>query len=165
MESNEMGTNEYFEILVNKYADMVLRLALTHLGNLADAHDVCQEVYIKLFKHQRPFNDAEHEKAWIIRVTINTCKDVIRSPWKKWFSPVEEIPLPIEHTVSMEVVSFVLKLPRKYRMVIYLYYYEGYKTAEIAELLNLKENTVRTQLKRAKELLKEKIMGGFDDDD
>lgn len=165
MESNEIGTNEYLEILVNKYADMVLRLALTHLGNLADAQDVCQEVYIKLFKHQRPFNDAEHEKAWIIRVTINTCKDVISSPWKKWFSPVEEIPLPIEHTESMEVVSFVLKLPRKYRMVIYLYYYEGYKTAEIAELLNLKENTVRTQLKRAKELLKEKIMGGFDDDD
>ncbi|MEV5029540.1 sigma-70 family RNA polymerase sigma factor [Paenibacillus sp. LPE1-1-1.1] len=150
---------------MNKYADMVLRLALTHLGNLADAQDVCQEVFIKLFKHQRPFNDAEHEKAWIIRVTINTCKDVIGSPWKKWFSPVEEITLPIEHTENMEVVSFVLKLPRKYRMVIYLYYYEGYKTAEIAELLNLKENTVRTQLKRAKELLKEKIMGGFDDDD
>ena len=150
MESNEMGTNEYLEILVNKYADMVLRLALTHLGNLADAQDVCQEVYIKLFKHQRPFNDAEHEKAWIIRVTINTCKDVIRSPWKKWFSPVEEIPLPIEHTESMKVVFFVLKLPRKYRMVIYLYYYESYKTAEIAEILNLKESTVRTHLKRAK---------------
>lgn len=165
MESNEMGTNEHLEILVNKYADMVLRLALTHLGNLADAQDVCQEVCIKLFKHQRLFNDAEHEKAWIIRVTINTCKNVINSPWKKWFSPVEKIPLPTEHTESMEVVSFVLKLSRKYRMVIYLYYYEGYKTAEIAELLNLKENTVRTQLKRAKKLLKEKIMGGFDDDD
>lgn len=165
MESNEMGKNEYLAILVNKYADMVLRLALTHLGNLADAQDVCQEVYIKLFKHQRPFNDAEHEKAWIIRVTINTCKDVIRSPWKKWFSPVEEIPLPIEHIESMEVVSFVLKLPRKYRMVIHLYYYEGYKTAEIAELLNRNEGTIRTQLKRAKELLKAKLMGGLDDDD
>jgi RNA polymerase sigma factor (sigma-70 family) len=165
LESNVMDKNEYLAILVNKYTDMVLRLALTHLGNLADAQDVCQEVYIKLFKHQRAFNDPEHEKAWIIRVTINTCKDVIRSPWKKWFSPVEEIPLPMENTESMEVVSFVLKLPRKYRMVIHLYYYEGYKTAEIAELLNLNEGTIRTQLKRAKELLKAKMMGGFDDDD
>lgn len=160
-----MGKNEYLAILVNKYADMVLRLALTHLGNLVDAQDVCQEVYIKLFKHQRPFEDEEHEKAWIIRVTINRCKDVIRSPWKKWFSLVEEIPLPIGHTESMEVVPFVLKLPRKYRMVIYLYYYEGYKTAEIAELLNCNEGTIRTQLKRAKELLKAKMVGGLDDDD
>lgn len=165
MESNEMGKNEYFAILVNKYADMVLRLALTHLGNLADAQDVCQEVYIKLLKHQRPFNDCQHEKAWIIRVTINTCKDVIRSPWKKWFSPVEEIPLPIKNAESMEVVSIVLTLPRKYRMVIHLYYYEGYKTAEIAELLNRNEGTIRTQLKRAKELLKAKMIGDLDYDD
>jgi RNA polymerase sigma factor (sigma-70 family) len=165
LESKEIGKNEYLAILVNKYADMVLRLALTHLGNLADAQDVCQEVYIKLFKHQRLFNDAEHEKAWIIRVTINTCKDVIRSPWKKWFSPVGEIPLPIKHAEGMEVVSFVLTLPRKYRMVIHLYYYEGYKTVEIAELLNRNEGTIRTQLKRAKELLKTKMMGGLDDDD
>ncbi|QCT02881.1 RNA polymerase, sigma-24 subunit, ECF subfamily [Paenibacillus algicola] len=65
----------------------------------------------------------------------------------------------------MEVVSLILMLPRKYRIVIHLYYYEGYKTAEIAELLNIKESTIRTQLKRAKELLKMKITGGFDDDD
>ena len=164
MEIKEIGRNEHISILVNKYSDMVLRLALTHLGNLADAQDVCQEVFIKLFKNQRPFNDIEHEKAWIIRVTINTCKDVIRSPWKKWFSPPEGVPLPINHTESMEVLSFVLTLPRKYRMVIHLYYYEGYKTAEIAELLNINESTIRTQLKRAKEILKEKIMGGIDDD-
>jgi RNA polymerase sigma-70 factor (ECF subfamily) len=163
--SNEINRNEYLAILVNKYADKVLRLALSHLGNLADAQDVCQEVYIKIFKHQRHFNDAEHEKAWIIRVTINTCKDVIRSPWKKWFSPLTEVPLPNNDTASMEVVSIVLTLPRKYRTVIHLYYYEGYKTAEIAELLDIKESTIRTQLKRAKELLKAKITGGFDDDD
>ncbi|WP_426450628.1 RNA polymerase sigma factor [Paenibacillus sp. S-38] len=165
MGSLEVGRNEHLAILVNKYADMVLRLALTHLGNLADAQDVCQEVYIKLFRHQRPFSDVEHEKAWIIRVTINTCRDVIRSPWKRWFSPLEVAPLPDNHPESMEIVSLVLTLPRKYRMVIHLYYYEGYKTSEIAELLNINENTVRTQLKRAKELLKAKIIGGFDDDD
>ncbi|MBO2942921.1 sigma-70 family RNA polymerase sigma factor [Paenibacillus sp. F411] len=162
---NELDKHEYITSIVNKYADMILRLALAHLGNLADAQDVCQEVYIKFFKHQRSFNDTEHEKAWIIRVTINACKDVIRSPWKKWFSPSEEVPLPNNHTENMEVVSLILMLPRKYRIVIHLYYYEGYKTAEIAELLNIKESTIRTQLKRAKELLKMKITGGFDDDD
>lgn len=132
MGNNDISKNEQLAILVNKYADMVLRLALTYLGNLADAQDVCQEVYIKLFKYQRPFNDAEHEKAWIIRVTMNTCKDVIRSPWKKWFSPIEG--LPNKHTESKDVVSFVLTLPRKYRLVIHLYYYEGYKATEISEL-------------------------------
>lgn len=164
MENKERNKHEYFAILVNKYADMVLRLALAHLGNLADAQDVCQEVYMKLFKHRQHFNDAEHEKAWIIRVTINTCRDLIKSPWKKWFSLVEEIPLPIEHTESRDVVSSVLMLPRKYRMVIHLYYYEGYKTAEIAALLNRNEGTIRTQLKRAKGLLKAKLTGGWDDD-
>jgi RNA polymerase sigma factor (sigma-70 family) len=165
LESSERGKKEYITSLVDQYSDMVLRLALTYLGNLADAQDVCQEVYIKLFKHQRPFSDAEHEKAWIIRVTINTCKDVIRSPWRKWFSPIEEALLPIKDTQSREVVAFVLTLPRKYRMVIHLYYYEGYKTAEIAEILSRKEGTIRTQLKRAKELLKAKMIGGLDDDD
>ena len=111
------------------------------------------------------FNDAEHEKAWIIRVTINTCKDIIRSPWRKWFSPIGEALLPIKDTQSREVVAFVLTLPRKYRMVIHLYYYDGYKTAEIAEILSRKEGTIRTQLKRAKELLKAKMIGGLDDDD
>jgi RNA polymerase sigma factor (sigma-70 family) len=162
--SDEMDKNDYITILVVKYADMVLRLALSYLRNLADAQDVCQEVYIKLFKHPISFNDSEHEKAWIIRVTINTCKDLTRSPWRKWFSPIEEALLPIKHTESIEVVSCVLTLPRKYRLVIHLYYYEGYKTVEIAKILNHKESTIRTQLKRAKELLKAKMSGGFDDD-
>ncbi|MFD0589194.1 RNA polymerase sigma factor [Paenibacillus sp. GCM10027627] len=167
MESSLMEKEEYVVILLNKYADMVLRLALAHLGNLADAQDVCQEVYIKLLKNQRSFKDKEHEKAWIIRVTINTCRDVHRSPWRKWFSPVEEVPLPIDQSNNshMEIMPFVLSLPQKYRVVIHLYYYEGYKTAEMAELLNRKEGTIRTQLKRAKELLKSKMAGGVINDD
>ncbi|MBH5320345.1 sigma-70 family RNA polymerase sigma factor [Paenibacillus sp. GSMTC-2017] len=144
---------------------MVLRLALTHLGNLADAQDVCQEVFIKFFKRQPHFTSEEHEKAWILRVTINACKDVIRSPWKKWFATVAEVPLSNHFSTNTEVVSIVHKLPRKYRLVIHLHYYEGYKTAEIARILNINENTIRTQLKRAKELLKSKLTGGFDDDE
>lgn len=160
-----MSKHEIMEILVNKYADMVLRLALSHLGNLADAQDACQEVYIKLFKHSQTFKDAEHEKAWVIRVTINTCKDIIRTPWKKWFTPYEEVPLPNHHNESMEIVTHVLALPRKYRLVIHLYYYEGYKTSEISDILHIKESTIRTQLKRAKELLKINVKEELDDVD
>ncbi|WP_238186976.1 RNA polymerase sigma factor [Paenibacillus sp. L3-i20] len=161
---SEWDRKEDSVLLVNKYADIVLRLALAHVGNFADAQDVCQEVFIKLFNYQRPFNDKEHEKAWIIRVTITTCRDVIRSPWKKWFSLVEEVPLPNYFIENMEVLPVVLTLPRKYRVVIHLHYYEGYKTLEIAELLKVKESTIRTQLKRAKELLRAKITGGFAND-
>ncbi|MBP2002248.1 RNA polymerase sigma-70 factor (ECF subfamily) [Paenibacillus shirakamiensis] len=165
MEIIQIDKKQQLEYLVNKYGDMVLRVALTHLRNLTDAQDVCQEVYIKLMKHQNGFNDAEHEKAWIIRVTINTCKDITKSPWRSWLTPLEEIPLTDNHLEDNEIISIVLTLPRKYRIVIYLYYYEGYKTTEIGKILNLKENTIRTQLRRAKETLKFKLNGGFGDDD
>ncbi|URN95663.1 MAG: RNA polymerase sigma factor [Candidatus Pristimantibacillus lignocellulolyticus] len=111
-----MSKHEIMEILVNKYADMVLRLALSHLGNLADAQDACQEVYIKLFKHSQTFKDAEHEKAWVIRVTINTCKDIIRSPWKKWFTTYEEVPLPNHHNERVVFLGYLLLLQVKMRI-------------------------------------------------
>lgn len=163
-----MGTewrcsDEYFSELVQKYSDMVLRLAFTYLHNMADAQDVCQDVYMKLFKQAQPFQDTEHEKAWIVRVTINACKDVMRSPWKRRFaSGLDEAARFIKDEASQEVVSFVLELPKKYRIVIHLYYFENYRTSEIAGLLGKKENTIRTQLKRARELLKTKLTGGFD---
>lgn len=158
------GGKEKLAAQVERYADRVLRLALACLGNLADAQDVCQDVFIKLYRHDPSFADAEHEKAWILRVTINACRDVLRSPWRKWFSPVER--LPDNRTEGGdEVVSFVLALPRKYRTVIHLYYYEGYQTAEISRLLNMKESSVRTRLRRARELLRKSMEGEEEDSD
>jgi RNA polymerase sigma factor (sigma-70 family) len=152
--------------LIEKHSDRVLRIALTYLKNIADAQDVCQDVFIKLFKHNdKVFHDSEHEKAWIVRVTINTCKDALNSSWKKRFLPFNENLLPIKNKENREVVSWVLQLPEKYRIVLYLHYFENYSTLEIAELLNKKENTVRTQLKRAREKLKAKMTGGMDDEE
>lgn len=160
---NELPSkDDYISELVHKYSDMVLRIALTYLKNTADAQDVCQDVYIKIFKQSKIFNDSEHEKSWIIRVTINTCKDAMRSRWRKRFSPLNEAFLLIKDEENKDVVSLVFELPKKYRIAIYLYYFENYSTSEIANLLDKKENTVRTQLKRARELLKTKMLGGFD---
>ncbi|WP_141505258.1 sigma-70 family RNA polymerase sigma factor [Paenibacillus luteus] len=154
-------SNDDLTALVHRHADLMMRVAYTYLKNTADAQDVCQDVFIKLAKRSVVFSQAEHEKAWVIRVTINVCKDLLRSPWKKLFSPISESVRSIQNTSNQEVVACVLDLPAKYRIVIYLYYYEGYSTAEIAGLLKRNENTVRTQLKRARELLKACMIGGF----
>lgn len=164
MESGILNKENYINKLVEDYTDMVLRIALTYLKNIYDAQDICQEVFIRIFQQDKTFLDSEHEKAWIIRVTINACKDAMKSQWKKRFFPSNEIVLPIKDNENKEVVSFVLELPLKYRSVIYLYYFENYSTAEIAKLLNRNEATVRTQLKRARDILKTKIIGGFEDE-
>lgn len=156
--------DDYISKLVEKYSDIILRLALTYLKNISDAQDVCQNVFIKIFGKSKTFVDSEHEKAWIIRVTINECKDVMRSQWKKRFLPIDEIVLPIKDNENRKVVSLVLELPVKYRSVIYLYYFENYSTTEIAKLLHRNNSTVRTQLKRARGLLKTKMIGGFENE-
>ena len=159
-----LHTEDYISQLVEKYSDMVLRLAITYIRNTSDAQDVCQDVFIKIFQLNKTFMDSEHEKAWIIRVTINACKDVMRSQWKKRLLPIKEIVLPVKDTENREVVSIVLELPLKYRSVIHLYYFENYSTSEIAKLLNRNDATVRTQLKRAREILKTKMIGGFENE-
>lgn len=161
MDEELLNSEDYISGLVYKYSDMVLRVALTYVKNISDAQDVCQNVFIKIFKQNKTFNDSEHEKAWIIRVTINESKDIMKSAWKKRFFSSDEIILPINNEENKEVVSMVLKLPLKYRSIIYLYYFENYSTCEIAELLNRNEATVRTQLKRARELLKSEMIGGY----
>lgn len=164
MQNESLDMDNYISYIVNKYSDMVLRLALTYLKNMSDAQDVCQNVFIKIFEQNKTFTDSEYEKAWIIRVTINACKDILKSPWKKRFLSINEAILPIKDKENNEVVSLVLELPVKYRSVIYLYYFESYSAQEIAKLLNKKDATVRTQLKRARELLKNKMIGGFEDE-
>ncbi|ASA26268.1 hypothetical protein B9T62_10385 [Paenibacillus donghaensis] len=152
-------SEQYITQRVRDYSDMVLRLAFAYLRNRADAQDVCQDVFIRLFKQPRTFTDHEHEWSWIIRVTINRCKDMLRSPWKRKNILTREVDLPIRDSQGREVVAYVLELPAKYRLVIHLYYFEHYSTAEVAALLQLKEATVRTQLRRARELLRT-AMGG-----
>ena len=144
------------------HADTVKRICVLYLKNHADTEDIFQTVFLKYTLSPTAFESPEHEKAWLIRVTINACKDF----WKGLFrtvplSQVLEQPAPLapEH---QEVLEAVLSLPKHYRQVIYLHYYEGYTAPQISRLLSRKVNTVYTWLNRAKQMLRT-MLGGDDD--
>ncbi len=149
---------------VEKYADMVWRICCYHLKNHADAEDVFQTVFLKYMMKENAFCDREHEKAWLLRVTINACKDYLKSFFRRNVVSLEglkemEAQMPGQHR---EVLEAVLSLPGKYKDVIYLHYYEGYSAAEIGRILGKKENTVYSLLSRGRGILKEKLGGdGF----
>ena len=146
---------------IEKYADMVRRLCLIHLQNSADTEDIFQTVFLKYVLRSMPFESEEHEKAWLIRVTINACRDLRRSFFKSRTVSLDdlvEIPAPMTQS-HREVLGAVLSLPRKYKDVVYLHYYEGYTAAEIGEILGKNVNTIYTLMTRSKKLLKEKLEG------
>ena len=156
-----METKEY-QRLVNLYLDMVYRVALNGCKNTYDADDVVQDTFMKLLKCRKTFDSDEHIRNWLIRVTINECKDVLKSMFhRKATLPLEEIEsLPAEQKADYsEVIGAVAKLPSKYRDVVYLYYYEGYSAVEIGRILDKNTNTIYTLLARAKNKLKEKLGG------
>jgi RNA polymerase sigma-70 factor (ECF subfamily) len=143
------------------YADAVRRICFIHLKNRADMEDVFQEVFLKYILHEQPFESHAHEKAWLIRVAINACKDVLKSFFRKNVTSIEELdtePFCLSDGES-EILDAVLRLPEHYRDVIYLCYYEGYSAVEIAKMLGKNENTIYTWLSRARRKLKEWLGG------
>ena len=146
---------------IEQYADMVLRLCMVSLKNTADAEDIFQTVFLKYALSNQTFETADHEKAWLIRVTVNCCRDLLKSFFRKHTVSMEDVS---EHTVQAtsdhsDVLEAVRSLPKKYREVVYLHYYEGYTAPEIAGILHQNPNTIYTHLSRARELLKE-LLGG-----
>lgn len=155
--------NEYLEAMVNKYADMVYRLALTRTKHIENSEDVFQEVFYRLSKKMPKFETEDYEKAWLIRVTINCTNNLLNSKFlKKDVELKEEIKFETEEISNIYLA--VLKLPKKYRTIIHLYYYEGYKINEISKMLGIKENTLKSQLSRARQKLKTCIEGGMEDE-
>ena len=154
---NEAAANRALEL----YADTVRRICFIHLKNHADVDDVFQEVFLKYLLHDDPFESDAHEKAWLIRVAINTCKDVLKSFFRRNVASFEELynePFYLQEQES-EVLDAVLKLPEKFRLVIYLYYYDGYTAVEIAKILGKSDNTIYTWLDRARKKLKDSLGG------
>lgn len=149
---------------VELYADTVRRLCMIYLKNYADTEDAFQNVFLKYLLSSADFESEEHEKAWIIRVTVNECKDTLKSFFRRRSEPLEEIKeLPSDMpTESREVIEAVMRLPQKYKDVIYLYYYEGYSAPEIGKILHKRVNTVYTQLARAKSVLRERLGDDFE---
>ena len=146
---------------IEQYSDMILRLCTVYLKNTQDAEDVFQTVFLKYALSRQVFESPEHEKAWLIRVASNQCRDLLKSFFRRFTVPLEdgvlaEAGIPSEHSEVLEAVG---SLPRAYREVIYLHYYEGYTAPEIAKILGKNPNTVYTHLSRGKGLLR-KALGG-----
>lgn len=150
---------------MKKYSHMVYRLAWTHSRNDADAEDIFQEVFLRYVRHAWKLLEEEHRKAWLIRTTINCSRNLFRSSWSRLRRvSLEEIKddTKTNEMGSSEVLEAVRTLPHKYRTVIYLYYYEDMSIREIAQMLSIKEPTIKSQLLRAKRKLKVLLKGEFD---
>ncbi|MBO4592244.1 MAG: sigma-70 family RNA polymerase sigma factor [Eubacterium sp.] len=176
MNGNEFTVN--VDEVVQKFADMVYRLAVSNTKVTQDAEDVFQEVFVKLVRYKDTIKNEEHLKAWLIRVTINEARRLEGSGWKKNVSldvpdemqdgisaEQEESESPEEAYLADEKRESVLKkvreLPQKYREVIHLFYYEEMKITEISAILDVNEATVKTRLRRAKEILEKTLKGGM----
>jgi RNA polymerase sigma-70 factor (ECF subfamily) len=154
---------------IERYADMVYRLALSQMGNKQDADDIFQEVFVRLVKHVHNLQTWKHVKAWLIKVTINCCKKHFAQYWNKNVYPMETLKIgqTVEEGYSIPeegipVTAVVGKLPPKYRYVIYLFYYEELSIIEIGKVTGQKESTIKSQLFRAREMLKEMLKGDVD---
>lgn len=156
-----MRSEEAVREAIDRYADMVKRICFIHLKNEADTEDIFQTVFLKYAMSDVTFTNETHEKAWLIRVTLNACKDLLKSFFHKRTVPLDAYVEQngIVDAAHSEVLEAVLSLPEKYRRVVYLHYYEGYTAPEIAEILGIKENTVYTQLTRGRALLRD-VLGG-----
>lgn len=149
-------TDAEFRLAVERYGDMLFRLAYSCTHSRADAEDVMQETLLKLYTAQKAFESPDHEKNWLVRVAVNECRHLLRTPWRRRTGPLEEAAdTPVWDTPAQsELFRQVMALPPKYRAAIYLYYYEGYAVREIAALLGAKISTVQTWLLRARGQLK-----------
>jgi RNA polymerase sigma factor (sigma-70 family) len=154
-----VGANDRIAILMRKYADTVYRICFIYLGDRPEVEDVFQEVFVKLFRNNSPFSSEEHEKAWLIRVTINQCKDIVKGFWWKRIDLLEQVKLPAHDPEERDVLLVVMSLPQKYKDVIYLYYYQDYTVPEISQMLQRSENTIYSQLHRARDLVRRKLEG------
>lgn len=146
---------------IERYGDTVKRVCMIHLKNHTDTEDIFQTVFLKYAMSHVVFENEEHRKAWLIKVTHNACKDMVKSFFRsrtRSLDEAEEIPADMPED-NREVLEAVLSLPGKYREVVYLHYYEGYTAPEIGRILDKNVNTVYTLITRSKDKLREKLGG------
>lgn len=153
--------------LVEEYQTMLYRIAFSNMRNRADAEDAVQEAFLRYMKDEKPILSKEHEKAWLIRTTIHICMDILKSSWHQKTVGLDEsliaetkniyLPYQIKDDRTLDAV---LKLPVHYRNPIYLFYYEDYSIQEIAGVLNEKEGTIKTRLRRGREEVKKILTEG-----
>lgn len=152
-------TEEELKNVIETYSDMILKLSLSYVRDYDVAEDITQTVFVKYMTEKKVFESEEHKKSWLLRVAINECKKHFRSYWyaKRSEFPSEEHLTAKNEEEHSEVLEAVYSLPMKYREVIHLYYYEELRVKEISEVLKRKENTVMSDLYRARKLLKKAL--------
>ena len=164
-----MNAGEY-NTCVEKYLKMVYRILFHYFGNREDAEDVSQDVFIKLYSSKISTKNDEEIKAWLIRVTTNTCHSYFRNPFRRKRIDIDENEIAdIVDTGSSEqdivnrkvVMDAVMSLPEHYRIIVYLFYYEEYSIGQISNILRIKETTIQTRLSRAREKLRSVLADCF----
>ncbi len=161
----ELNNNrrELIEQIVRKYSDMIFRIAYHNLGNLSDAEDILQEVAVVLVTSDAPLEDEKHLRYWLCRVTINKCRNFRKASILHSTEPLTE-DIPAFNTENSGVLDEMKKLPESYRNVLYLYYYEGFSIEEIGKILKKSSNTIGSQLRRGREILRKILTdGGYDE--
>lgn len=152
-------TDEQFRSLARAYGDTVFRVAFHSLKNRADAEDVMQTVLLKLYERRAPFQSDEHAKHWLIRVAVNESRKLLRSFWRRNTAPLEEgLDAPVfDQPEKSELFQAVMALPEKYRLAVYLHYYEGFPVKETAQAMGANPSTVQTWLMRARRCLRDEL--------
>lgn len=164
MNMQSLRAGDSIEEVIEKYTKMVFGIALSHTQNKVDADDVFQEVFLIYHKKNVFFNNEEHRKAWLIRTTINCSKKVISSTWRKKTMPIDEMDENAFQFNSNEenlVFTALCKIPTKYRTVLHLFYFEDMSINEISKVLNIKAGTIKVQLTRGREMLREELKGDY----
>jgi RNA polymerase sigma-70 factor (ECF subfamily) len=158
VEKQSQCTVTDIEAVVRKYAGMVYKLAVAQVHTISDADDIFQEVFLRYFRKAPRFETEEHQKAWLIRVTVNCSKKYWSSAWNRKVIPLDdELAAPDREDSGLQ--DALGRLSDKYRAVIHLFYYEGYPISDISKILKVKQSTVRTQLTRARAQLGEFLKG------
>lgn len=148
-------TDKEFTQLYHRHIDMVFRICFLYMKNGADAEDMAQAVFLRLLETGKTFENEEHEKAWLIRISVNLCLNQLRHWWRKTVELDDAGDIAAKDAFEPdETLEKVLSLPPKYKTAIYLHYYEGYPAAEIARLMKMRASTVRGHLLTGRKLLK-----------
>lgn len=160
MEELDCWNEEEFKEVYEQHFSMIYRISLLYLRNTEEAEDIVQEVFLKLLDKERNFNSEEHRKSWLIEVTKNACKDINKNFWKSRRVDIKSLPELTNEKKDPDlyyVLEELLLLPDKYKIVLYLFYYEDYYVKDISKILHRKESTIQTQLSRGRKLLKKKL--------
>lgn len=162
MHSSLLRTNEELLEIYNRHVDTVYRVCFMFMKNVPDTEDMVQNTFIRLMKDKTVFQNEEHEKAWLIRTASNLCRDHFRHWWSKTVGIDQAKETAAEQDFSTDSsLEKVMALPSRIKTAVYLYYYEGYSTVEIAKILGKNESTVRGYLHTGRKLLKMEMEGDF----